>query len=100
MEPGPPCAFVPMFPAPRARGQRDKPPVRNLQGLTLPVYRILAPPGRSCAQGTKWTQEPGRAEMIQSETKPTDRIASPPIVPEEPVIDRVHLARMTLGDKR
>ena len=38
--------------------------------------------------------------MIQSETKPTDRIASPPIVPEEPVIDRVHLARMTLGDKR
>jgi len=37
--------------------------------------------------------------MIQSETKPTDRIASPSIVPEGPVIDRAHLARMTLGDK-
>ena len=31
--------------------------------------------------------------MIQSETKPTDRIASPPIVPEGPVIDLAHLSR-------
>jgi hypothetical protein len=38
--------------------------------------------------------------MIQSETKPIERIASPPIVPEGPVIDLAHLARMTLGDKR
>jgi HPt (histidine-containing phosphotransfer) domain-containing protein len=38
--------------------------------------------------------------MIQSKTKPIERIASPPIVPEGPVIDLAHLARMTLGDKR
>jgi len=37
--------------------------------------------------------------MIKTDAKPTDRIASPPIAPEAPVIDLAHLARMTLGDK-
>jgi hypothetical protein len=49
--------------------------------------------------------------MIKADDKPTDRIPSPPLAPNgrapggrvspaaEPVIDLVHLARMTLGDK-
>jgi Hpt domain len=49
--------------------------------------------------------------MIKADVKPTDRIPSPPLAPNgraqggrvspaaEPVIDLVHLARMTLGDK-
>jgi len=29
-----------------------------------------------------------------------DHVASPPLIPVEPVIDTKHLARMTLGDER
>jgi HPt (histidine-containing phosphotransfer) domain-containing protein len=49
--------------------------------------------------------------MIKADVKPTDRVPSPPLAPRgrtpegwsapsaDPVIDRAHLARMTLGDK-
>ena len=35
-----------------------------------------------------------------ADTKPNARIPSPSIAPADLAIDRVHLARMTLGDKR
>jgi HPt (histidine-containing phosphotransfer) domain-containing protein len=38
--------------------------------------------------------------MIEADVKPTARISAPPLAPAEPVIDRAHLARMTLGDRR
>jgi len=38
--------------------------------------------------------------MIEADVKPTKHIAAPPLAPGEPVIDRAHLARMTLGDSR
>jgi Hpt domain-containing protein len=38
--------------------------------------------------------------MIEADTKPNARIPSPSIAPAEPAIDRAHLARMTLGDRR
>jgi hypothetical protein len=37
--------------------------------------------------------------MIEADTKPNARIPSPSIAPADLAIDRVHLARMTLGDK-
>src|SRR5262245_33820556 len=38
--------------------------------------------------------------MIEGDVKPTNHTAAPPLAPGEPVIDRAHLARMTLGDSR
>jgi HPt (histidine-containing phosphotransfer) domain-containing protein len=39
--------------------------------------------------------------MIEAHVKPTKHISAPPLVPgsTEAIIDRAHLARMTLGDK-
>jgi len=37
--------------------------------------------------------------MVEADVKPNKHIAAPPLAPAEPVIDRAHLARMTLGDR-
>ena len=37
--------------------------------------------------------------MIKAAAKATKDISAPPLVPSEPVIDLVHLGRMTLGEK-
>jgi HPt (histidine-containing phosphotransfer) domain-containing protein len=38
--------------------------------------------------------------MIEADVKSGKHIAAPPLAPAEPVLDRAHLARMTLGDRQ
>src|SRR5262245_40434913 len=57
--------------------------------------------GRALSQARdEEPDETGGSTRSEADGKPTKHISAPPLAPGEPVIDRAHLARMTLGDSR